>query len=445
MTYFIFTTKRLVKSTNMNNVSLDDLVKLGYSSHNPTNGQTVDQYASVITKSNMANNAYGINHRAQPLAIPMNRDSYGLTFFTRPQLNLQRGNIRMSRIMHPLLTDNELSWQRYIRCMLDPRLDSSFGANEIARQQAAGLDSRDIVNKYSNSEVSCPLVDPKQAFIPLLSNAIMTISGWKDVTVHAMTTRAGRYREEFSMVDGLAVDYGAYDLTASFRNMRGDPITSLFYYWIHYTASVFEGSMVPYPDFLLNNELDYCTRIYRLVLDPSRKKVQRIAACGAAFPTAAPTVGVFDFSRDKPYNDVNADISIPFRAMGFICQDDILVRSFNEIVAIFNPDMRPDMQMDRLENPTGAWSVYDKPGRNMVKISQELLQLFNHRGYPRIDPETYELEWYVDYREYKEKIDALENFDEYLYNAMSNNQDNDRDNGVNYYENMNSNKELSGA
>ena len=35
---------------------------------------------------------YGINHRGSPAPISINRDTHGLTFFTRPQLNLTPDN-----------------------------------------------------------------------------------------------------------------------------------------------------------------------------------------------------------------------------------------------------------------------------------------------------------------------------------------------------------------
>lgn len=386
-----------------NDFSLDDLAKLGYGNHTQFLAQA-DPYATAITSSHITNNAYGINHRQTPLPIPMNKDHYGLTFFTRPQLNLQGANLRQKRIMHPLLTTINRSWQRFIRCTLDPRLAAGYtGGDGVALEKGSG-----------GKPVDCDFVDPEMAFIPILTNNLITISGWKDIVVPTFTSKSGQYREEFSMADGITVDYTAYDLTATWRNLRGDPITNMFYYWSHYQSLVYEGSLVPYPDFIVNNELDYCTRIYRLVLDPSKTKVQRIAACGAAFPTAVPMAGNFDFSRDKPYNDVNAEISVPFRAMGFICQDDILIKAFNQTVAIFNPSMAPDQS-------TSSGSDYDpygKPSSKMTQVPQALLTIFNNRGYPRIDPETYELQWYVKTEDYAAKLAAFNDFDSYLEDAF---------------------------
>ena len=57
----------------------------------------------------IGNNLYGINHRQTATPVPSNKDTYGLTFFVRPQLNLQTDNIRNVRQFYPLLTENETS------------------------------------------------------------------------------------------------------------------------------------------------------------------------------------------------------------------------------------------------------------------------------------------------------------------------------------------------
>jgi hypothetical protein len=166
-------------------------------------------------------------------------------------------------------------------------------------------------------------------------------------------------------------------------------------------ANVFEGTLVPYADFIVERELDYCTRIYRIVLDPTKRKVQRIAACGASFPVGVPTGSIFDFAADKPYNDANSTITIPFQAMGFICQDDILIRTFNETQAIFNQDMLPD----RIDS-------------KMQAVPIEYLKYFNNRGYPYIDANTRELRWYVSKEYYNAKLESLKKFDSLLDYAL---------------------------
>lgn len=306
----------------------------------------------------VGNNLFGINHRQTPGMVPINKDSYGLTFFTRPQLNLQSDNVRNFRLFYSLLTENDKSVQRFVRCVLDPRLSGN--------------------RAQTGESLSSPFVDDFNPFIPVLTNNLNSISGWPDVVSNTFTSKSGIYREEFSMVDDTVKNFSAFDISATFRNTRGDPIIYLFYIWVWYQSLVFEGLLVPYPDFIVENEIDYNTRIYRLVLDSEKRYVKKIAACGASFPISIPMGEFFDYSNEKPFNDQTKDFTIRFRCMGAIYQDDILVKEFNETVAIFNTFMQ-DNQRERY----------------LVKVHPSLLSYFNHRGYPRINPSNYELEWWI--------------------------------------------------
>lgn len=298
---------------------------------------------------------YGINHRSQPGIIPINKDYHGLTFFTRPELNFSEGNLRSDRRLTRLLTGHENSMERIIRCYLDSRVQSEYG-------------------------IKAPLVDNNQAFIPILTNTLLSISGWPDDVNPTFSSEPGMYGEVFGHIDGPPDNFGTYTVTANFRNVISDPITKLFFYWSRYARLVHEGlSLVPYPENLIENRIDYNTRIYRLVLDETKTFVTEIAACGASFPLSSPTGAKFNYESDKPINDANDQISIPFNCFGWITYDDILIRQFNEVVGRFNQGMT-----DRLLN-NGSY----------VKIPMSALTLFNNYGYPRIDPYTKELQWWV--------------------------------------------------
>lgn len=311
----------------------------------------------------IGNNLYGINHRQTPNAVPSNRDMYGLTFFVRPQLNMQMENIRNVRIFSPLTTTNTRSIQQFVKCTLDPRLISGYSFRTIAKIIA----------------LSCPLVDNSNPFIPVLTNNLKSISGWPDVTAPVRSSKPGLYNESQSIVDGISKNYETFNIDATFRNTRGDPVLYMFYVWLHYMTNVFEGKLVPYLDFISENEIDYNTRIYRLVLDKDRNKVTKIAATGACFPISVPTGSFFDFNDERPFNDQNKDITIRFQCNGVDYQDDVTVKEFNQTVVIFNTNMD------------------DKNRENtMIPVSKSLLPMFNNRGYPRINPQTYELEWWVD-------------------------------------------------
>lgn len=330
----------------------------------------------------IGNNLYGINHRQIMGLVPSNKDTYGLTFFTRPQLNLQDDNIRNIRKFYSLLTSDDRTLQRFVRTTLDPRLINGYTFR------------RNTSDVYNAPVLSCPLIDNNQAFIPVLTNNLNSISGWPDIAAPIRTSEPGLYNQVTGQIDGTTDYYEAFDVDASFRNTKADPIIYLFYIWIKYAAYAFEGKLMPYLDFLINNRYDYNTRIYRLVLDKNKDRVTKIAATGAAFPYVVPTGSFFDFSNERPFNDQNKDITIRFKCFGCDMFDDILIKEFNETVVMFNPNMDNSIREEY-----------------MIKIPKSALEYFNNRGYARINPDNYELEWWVDGQLYMSKKSLL-NFPE---------------------------------
>lgn len=319
------------------------------------------------------NNLKGINHRQIQGMLPTNKELPGLTFFVRPQLNMQRDNLRNVRQMASLLSNEPTSIQMYIRCMLDPRLMTGLhmGGDGIA-------------------PIKCPIVDNKMAFIPILTNNLVSMSGWPSISIPTFTSKPGLYNEAYSMVDGRVFNNEVFDLSVNFRNMRGDPVLYLFYIWGLYMSLVFEGKLVPYLDMISENEIDYNTRIYRLVLDYKRERVLKITACHAAFPVGIPVGDAFDIPGDKTYSEANRDIGMRFKCMGVDYFDDILIYEFNKTVEIFNPSMESDRR-----------------GKEMIKVAPNLIQSFNHQGYPRINPKTSELEWYQQLEDFSKTTGGI--------------------------------------
>ncbi len=361
-------------------------------------GQTVingsiDQLLENLPVGSMTraigNNLYGINFRQTGNAVPRSKDMYGFTFFTRPQLNLSSLNITNFRAFYNLLSSNALSYQRFTRLILDPRLGYGPGA------------------------VSCPFVNNRNPFISVLTNNIESLSGWPDLSVPIHTSDKGLYGEEMSYVDGTTNHYESYDLDVSFKNTKGNPLIFLFFVWIRYMTLVYEGILNPYLDMITENEIDYNTRIYRLVLDQQKRYVTYIASTGASFPVNVPTGNLFDYAVDSPYNTKNQSINIRFRSMGFIAFEDLLKLKFNQTLGIFNAEMkkvlRYDMEdgNDEVKSRQGNATVYRVPGCSYVKIPHFLAMSIdtdgfntpffgmNHQAYPYINLRTNELEWWI--------------------------------------------------
>lgn len=340
---------------------------------------TIKDVLSIIQKSGglgdlsqaAINNLKGINHRGYGNPLPINKDSQGLTFFTRPNLNLSYDNIAAKRILTPLLDGDgpaTNTYQRAIRMILDPYLGDPAMFKLGDPRRGAKM-------------MTCDLIDQKQAFIPILSNCLVSLGGWPDLSIETFSSTPGNYGESWAMADSSSRFYEVYELNASFKNIEGDPISTMISTWLHYMSGVYEGSMVPYPNNLVERRIDYQTRIYRLLLDPSRRYVQKIAACGAAFPVNSPLGNSFNFTNEGVFNQDNDQIQIRFKAMGADYNDPITIQEFNAVVQIFNPEMKGDDQ-DRAQ-------YYRK------LTSTDEMKAYNYQGYPRIDPESMELTWWV--------------------------------------------------
>jgi hypothetical protein len=287
-------------------------------------------------------------------------------------MNLSYDNIAMDRVMTPLLTDDSQTLQRIVRSYLDP----------VGQYDRYTIDGRDIVR-----EITTDLIDPYSPFIGLLTNTILSLSGWPDVVVSYFDSTPGPQREVWGMIDDTAEQLGAIDLTATFRNVPGDPITLLFHMWLRYASNVYRGIMMPYPDSVLENEIDYQTRIYRFLLDPTRQYVQKVAVANACVPLSPSMGSVFDFSSDNPYvSDRSSQITIPFHCWGVEYNDPILIREFNDIVYLFNRDMGTQTRV-----------------RKMIKVPYQHLATFNGYGYPYVDPRTFEMQWWV-YRDLYQSV-----------------------------------------
>lgn len=345
-------------SSSILNISLDDLRSVS------PNG-SVDRSIAKLVR--------GINHRQTMSFFPVNRDNYGLTFFTRPMLNLSTQNARADRRFIPLLTQNPLSLQRTIRMLLDSQL------------------------AYRQPGLVTPLVDTQQCFIPLLTNNIKSLTGWPDPVLDFYTSPKGLMGQQWSMVDSSMEIFQTYSQTATFTNISGDPITAMFLYWMLYPTLTFRDVMTPYPEFIARRMYDYNTRIYRLILDSSKRFVQHIGHTIASFPTSVNIGARYDFNHDQVFNQFAQDVQVQFQSMGAIYDDPIAIVNFNETVAMYKPAMWDDQRKDV-----------------MIKVPMEIIEIFNYLGYPYIDPDSYELTWWVSREDYEGTMRMIKRVDKEL-------------------------------
>lgn len=319
---------------------------------------TLTQHIGSLSKSN-TNILYNINNPDSGSILTPNKDNYGLAFFTRPQLNMTASNLRNERKLIDYLTTNEKSILMYAKNVLDPRI--YHNSNELGK--------------------NCPLLDNLTAFIPVFTNSLISMSGWPDPVTPTYTSDKGLRGEQWTIVDGTSDIYEAFDITCNFKNMQNEPITHILNLWTKYMELVFEGMLMPYLDFVTENEIDYNTRIYRIVLDETKTYVKKIACTGAAFPSVNPLGKFFDYSNTELYNMQTKNIDVRFSCVGACYNDPIVVHEFNTVVGIFNPDMR---------------ALYREEKHNMDKVNLSSLPAFNYRAYPLINTKNMELEWWVN-------------------------------------------------
>ena len=354
---------------NPYSINIDDIVR-------EVTGGTVREAIDDVFKTTgmgpisnaLGNHFHGINHQQTGTLIPHNNDHIGLTFFTKPTLNLSDNVIVGVRQLAGLLTNNQNSIQRAVRCMLDPRLALN-------------------TDKYP-----CPLNDHLQAFIPLLTNSLLTMSGMQSVAMRTYTAPSGRMREEFTMIDDTPFNYTAFDIQASFKNTQGNALLLLFWTWMLWSGLSYLSAnyVIRYMEDNLSNRIVYTTRIYRLLMDPGKRFVTGIWAPHYAFPTSLEVGSLYAYDYEKPLNTAAKTMDVTFRCVGNIFNDDLLIQQFNQTVWMMNPNMHDDVR-----------------NKVMVKVPLHALRVFNHKGYARINPKTYELEWYVTKETYENEKSSI--------------------------------------
>lgn len=328
---------------------------------------------SALTSTLYGIDIFGTGSPAQQL-----HEQFGLIFFTRPMLNLSYDNITRDRTLTPLLTKESSSIGRYVKAILDP-LGPRLNGNQ-------GYD--------------CPLVDPTNPFIPLLSNTVESLSGWQDPILDVFQSAAGLKKESWSVGDSSNKVYGTFQLSSSFRNTRGNILGYLFHVWQTYISLQYEGIIDPYPVFIRKFTIDYQSRIYRLVLDQTRTFVQEIIANGACFPLANNAGSRGNYNRATPVNQEQDTYSQTWQSMGAFYYDPGMMYDFNTISTMLKPGFN-----DSIESRN----------QNYRRLYPREYKLFTYQCFPRIHPTSARLEWWVPMSVYTATLGAVDyeqmNFD----------------------------------
>ena len=260
----------------------------------------------------------------------------GFTFFTRPILNLTYDNLSAKRELATLRNAGPNTIARFVRNTLDPwgargTPDLTSSGSKISFIGGGSADDpTEAIHVADVNSRKSPMVDEYNPFIPLLSNTLISLSGWKDVAINDYTSKAGIGNEQWAMPDGYYNIRDVFELNANFRNIEGDPITLLFQTWIQYYMGCRDLDLNPYPNFIYEREFDYNTKIYRFIMDHSRRYIQKYAAT-IAYPTSVSFGQQFNVDSSKNFVETNAELPITFKCIGASYNDPILLYEFNEV------------------------------------------------------------------------------------------------------------------
>lgn len=333
----------------------------------------------------------GINHRGTNTAVTKFRDHHGYVFFTRPDLNLTYDNLSQVREFTDLRDADPISVQRAIRVYLDPR--SAFVGGKV-----------ELANGRSTESIESPLVDKFNPFIPLLTNNLINLSGWPDPRVDTYSSQKGIAFEEYAYSNGIYKRNELFELTTTFRNTNGNPIMRLIDTWLLYMSEVSTNMhFYPYPDHIAKREINYDTRIYRILLNETKTRVTTWASTSLhAFPLNSNMGSTFDYNEKEIFSDKNETITVAWQCSGAEYCDPIILDEFNRVVAMFNPDL----EIVGYSQDGNQFAI--KGASSHRRLAQSELAMFNlSRCYPLINLRNKDFTWWVSATEYMEVMNIV--------------------------------------
>jgi len=326
-------------------------------------GSEYGRYADVF---------YGINRLSNLAPLPLHREDQGLVLFTRPNLNLSYDNIATVRNLAALFVQDPTSYQYAVRMMLDT---TTYGGTPT------GGDKR---------PAKSPLVDPQMPYLNLFTNLIQTMSSPPDIQLNAYRSPEGMAKEVWLMNDSISQYNGYFDLTCTFNNIKGNVMGLALHSWINYIGYLRTGPIIPHPESRRQDKMDYFTRIERYKFDITGRKIEQWFHTGASFPTNLSLGAGMAYNREEGYEFENKSYSVQFACVGACYNDPIQLYEFNLRISRANPNMADDKRKQ----------VY-------TKVDRQYIAATNYHGYPWINLQTMEFEWWVANDDYAKLIKGL--------------------------------------
>ena len=334
--------------------------------------------AQGLPQQRLSNMLMGFNHRMANTPVATHREYGGVTFITRPDFNLSVENISNSRRFSDMASQPRSSLDYSILAALDPDFELGFPdspRHESGRQKV----------RFGTPFLPDIPFDNLQAFIPLLSTQLLSLSGPPDNSIENWMAPEGLMREQWGMPDSTdEINYG-YTTSTTFNNPIGDPVMKMASVWLEYMGGLKIGKFRPKIRNSIQRRMDFQSRGYTIRFD-ALGNILRFNVINVMWPTNNNAGAMANVDNTKPMQDVDPAVTIQWQCIGARYWDPAYMDAFNAAVAMANPDMRADPRYDTYV-PLGAG--------NLRRLKTEEIQFFNYYGYPHIDSWSRKLTWWV--------------------------------------------------
>lgn len=339
-----------------------------------------------LAAQRVTNPYMGFNHMMASNPTPVNREYGGLTFITRPDFNLCFDNIANSRKMSNMASQPKSSLDYSILAALDPDFELGFSDSPLKNGRR--------VNRLGTPFMKDIMFDNLQAFIPLLSTQMLSLSGMPDQSVDNWMSEEGIMREQWGMVDSTHEINYQYSMSMSLNNPYGNPIMRMMGVWLEYMSGVKMGKFKPKMRNSIQRRIDYQSRMYGFKYDPLGNITRFWTAC-VAWPMNDNAGQMANVDNTKPQLSDDTTVNLNWQCIGARFDDPLYMEMFNLTVSMFNPDMIPE------PGSVARGNFVPIAGDQLVPIAPQLLPLFNYYGYPHIDSLRRKLTWYVYQADYQ--------------------------------------------
>lgn len=339
-----------------------------------------------LAAQRVTNPYMGFNHMMASNPTPVNREYGGLTFITRPDFNLCFDNIANSRKMSNMASQPKSSLDYSILAALDPDFELGFSDSPMEDGRRK--------NRLGTPFMKDIMFDNLQAFIPLLSTQMLSLSGMPDQSVDNWMSEEGLMREQWGMVDSTHEINNQYSMSMSLNNPYGNPIMRMMGVWLEYMSGIKMGKFKPKMRNSIQRRIDYQSRIYGFKYDALGNITRFWTAC-VCWPMNDNAGQMANVDNTKPQLNDDTTINLNWQCIGARFDDPLYMEMFNLTVSMFNPDMMPQ------PGSVAAGNFIPIAEDQLVPIAPQLLPLFNYYGYPHIDSLRRKLTWYVYQADYQ--------------------------------------------